>query len=145
MNKVHVGTTKTKTSPTLAPADLQFHAGARLLRAATIGRSVWERAVDAPAGGTGVYIFVRDNVTDIARGPTPANVANPLDLPNRLAWFSSPDLKVDTPFLGIGSFHTPPSTKEYTPSGALDFIGYQQLDNNLARKPATSRVYAPDL
>jgi len=128
--------------PNVATADLQFHAGARLLRAATIGRSVWERAVDAPAGGTGVYIFVRDNVTDIARGPTPANVANPLDLPNRLDWFSSLDLKVDTPFLGIGSFQTPASTKDYTPSGAIDFIGYQQLDNNLARKAATSRVYA---
>jgi photosystem II stability/assembly factor-like uncharacterized protein len=128
--------------PNVAVADLQFHDGARLLRAATIGRSVWERAVDAPAGGTGVDIFVRDNVTDIARGATAVNVANPLDLPNRLDWFTSLDLKVDTPFLGIGSFQTPASTVDYTPATAIDFIGYQKLDNNLARKAATSRVYA---
>ncbi|HEY2117529.1 MAG TPA: hypothetical protein VGJ51_20675 [Candidatus Angelobacter sp.] len=128
--------------PNVAVADLQFHAGARLLRAATIGRSVWERAVDAPATGTGVDVFVRDNITDVARGDTPVNVANPLDSPNRLDWFNSLDLKVDTPFPVIGSFQTPTSTLDYTSSTAIDFIGFQQLDNNLARRAATSRIYA---
>jgi photosystem II stability/assembly factor-like uncharacterized protein len=77
---------------------LAIHNPSRLLRAATFGRGVWERPIDALACPS-VDIFMRDNILDTGRGAAPSGVPHPFDPANLVWWWQSEDIKVDaTPF-----------------------------------------------
>jgi Sortilin, neurotensin receptor 3, len=127
--------------PNTAVADLQFHEGRRLLRAATSGRGVWEIPVDAPPAAGTVTIHVRDSLVDAGRQPTPLTAPNPIKPGADVKAFDSVDLKVDTPFPIFGGFQTPKSTVDYTEGGAADFIAFQQFSDDSPRSTTTSRVY----
>src|SRR5262249_10793277 len=99
------GTTWTQFSqglPNCAIFDLKLHTPARLLRAATHGRGMWERRLDVPATPA-VDLFVRDHLLDTGRAsPSPANVVaafeDPLQhvaLGDVLNWWMCADIKVD--------------------------------------------------
>ena len=122
--------------------DLQFHPTRRLLRAATMGRSVWERPVD-PIGTpeTQADIFIRDNVIDIGRFDTPVSGADPLAVTGDLSWFDAVDIKVDASATFEGGFQTAPGTIDYTPGGAIDYVGFQRLTSEGLLKDCDTRVY----
>jgi photosystem II stability/assembly factor-like uncharacterized protein len=77
-----------------------FHLGiqnsARLIRAASFGRGVWERPLDGPPGQL-VDIYLRDDILDPARGPAPLGVPHPFAPANLVWWWQSEDIKVDAP------------------------------------------------
>jgi photosystem II stability/assembly factor-like uncharacterized protein len=132
----------TDNLPNVAVADLQIHAGTRLLRAATIGRSVWERSIRVPAAAApAVDLFIRDSIVDLGRGPTPSGIPDPLHPSDQITFHSGADIKLDTPFPVVGGFQTPQSTLDYTPGGAIDYIGFQRLGHDNARRATTSRLY----
>ncbi|MDM0043060.1 hypothetical protein QTH91_01065 [Variovorax dokdonensis] len=127
----------------LAPVvDLQFHPAHRLLRAATMGRSVWERPVD-PLGApeTQADLYIRDNVIDIGRFDTPDSGTDPLAASGTLAWFDAVDIKVDSSALFEGGFQTAPGTIDYTPAGALDYVGFQKLGSEGLLRDCDARVH----
>jgi hypothetical protein len=69
--------------PNCAVFDLKLHSKSRLLRAATHGRGLWERKLDAVAMSD-VDLYVRDNVMDTGRGgPTPSSVKAAFEDPTR--------------------------------------------------------------
>src|SRR5262249_46521677 len=82
--------------------DLAFHRGARMLRAATQSRGMWEIPVDLQTQ-PGVEVYMRDTVVDTGRlTPSLSNVDDPFTTGQRVFWWQSPDIKVD-----ISPFHTP--------------------------------------
>ncbi|PYO57860.1 MAG: hypothetical protein DMD83_06985 [Candidatus Rokuibacteriota bacterium] len=131
--------------PNVAIIDLQFHRSSRLLRAATSGRSVWERAVDKdPATLPDVDLYVRDSIVDLGRRDTQSDVEDPLDLKAKNYWWSGADLVVDTPSFGgglFGGFQTPASTVDYKEDSPIDYVGFRQLEYRHPRKGSKSRVY----
>lgn len=132
----------TDNLPNVAVADLQIHAAGRLLRAATIGRSVWERSIRVPAAAPpAVDLFIRDSIVDLGRGTTPSGITDPLHPGDQITFHSGADIKLDTPFPVVGGFQTPKSTIDYTPGGAIDYIGFQRLGHDNARRATTSRLY----
>ena len=52
------------------------------------------------------------------------------------------DIKIDTPFLGLGSFTTPASTQDYTTNTGADYMAFAQLGSDNLRRGVTSRIYA---
>lgn len=126
-------------------SDLQIHRPTRTIRASTRGRSVWERRLDAPAPPATpppfVDLYVRDNPIDLALRDTREDEEDPLDRSERLNWYSSPDIKVDAPGLLTGSYDTPASTVDYSPSGSIDFIGFESLEHDDPREQDEARVY----
>lgn len=127
--------------PNCAIADLQLHNKKRLLRAATIGRSIWERRLDPPPVSPRAGLYVRHNLLDMGRSTTPEDgVINPLDPDETLQWYSSADIIVDTPF-GRREFQKPKSTMTYTDGGDIDYIGFAQLKHYDPRSGTQSRVY----
>lgn len=77
--------------------DLVLHQPRRLLRAATFGRSVWERPLDV-AVAPAVDIYFRDNIVDTGRvQPTPSGVSDPFTPSTLDWWWQSEDIKVDGP------------------------------------------------
>jgi hypothetical protein len=75
--------------------DLVIHEPSRLLRAATHGRSVWERPIDK-AVGPRVDLYLRDNVLDTGRVSTASGAPHPFK-PGELVWpWQSADVKVDS-------------------------------------------------
>ncbi|MDT0484697.1 WD40/YVTN/BNR-like repeat-containing protein [Streptomyces doebereineriae] len=113
--------------------DLALHSKRRLLRAATHGRSVWERPVDA--GQTKmVDLYVRDTVLDSGRvQPSPSGVADPFDpspTPGTMWWWQSPDILVDAP---------EPNYQTTNPVG--DYVALTQLAHRTARRDRTNRFY----
>jgi photosystem II stability/assembly factor-like uncharacterized protein len=99
------GTTWTQYSqglPNVAVYDMRLHMPSRLLRAATHGRGMWEKKLDA-ASMPDVNIFVRDNLMDTGRSiPSPSGVKaafeDPLQyvaLGDYVYWFQCADIKID--------------------------------------------------
>jgi photosystem II stability/assembly factor-like uncharacterized protein len=128
--------------PNAAVADLQFHAARRLLRAATAGRSVWERPVDPPAAaGSGVDLYVRHNLLDVGRRPSPSAVPDPLQPDRQVFYYDGRDVRLDTPFPIVGGFQKLKGTVDFTPDGPIDFLGFEQLEHGDPRAGSTSRVY----
>ncbi len=122
--------------------DLQFHPSRRLLRAATMGRSVWERPVDPIAvPETQADIYIRDNVIDVGRFDTPLSGADPLASAGNLAWFDAVDIKADASATFEGGFQTAPGTVDYTPGGALDYVGFQRLASEGLLRDCDTRVH----
>jgi len=131
--------------PNVSIADLQFHRKAKLLRAATMGRSVWEIRTDTPAPPPpNATIYIRRNIIDVGRDPVPADAVDPLDPSNHITPFSGADIKIDTPHLFSSGFIVPPSFEVYGDNTSrADYISFPQLDTlNEFRKSKKSRVYA---
>src|SRR5258708_6462547 len=132
--------------PNVAVLDLEIHTPSRLMRAATHGRGVWERPIDA-ATCRAVDIYVRDTLLDTGRRPTPVWDPDPLHPPpsdplsgilspfppyDLMAWYCSVDIKVDSP---------DPTTGHYqTPTAALDYLAFGTLRGMLPHRGRTSRV-----
>jgi hypothetical protein len=120
--------------PNCAVHDLQFFAPKRLLRAATHGRSVWERPVDA-ATTPAVDVYMRDDPVD--RGltfPTPSGVEHPFIVGDTIYWYQSVDIKVDSP---------DPVTNAYQSTGTnIDYIEFEELTHDNPRRSSFVRVFA---
>lgn len=96
--------------------DLQLHAGARLLRAATHGRGVYEYRLDPPVLG-GVELYVRDTFLDLGRGGPTDGRSDPSIWPTAPVWhWLSPNIKVDAP--------TPGGYQ--TPTNQIDFLQFHE-------------------
>jgi hypothetical protein len=76
---------------------LAIHGPRRLVRAATHGRSIWERPIDTPVCPL-VDLYVRDNILDSGRvTPSPSGQPHPFQPGTNVYWWQSADIKVDTP------------------------------------------------
>jgi photosystem II stability/assembly factor-like uncharacterized protein len=127
--------------PNTAIYDLQLHAPTRLLRAATHGRGLWERKIDA-ATLPNVDIYVRDHLMDTARIlPTPAPATATFDDPlqhvavgGSLWWWMCADAKVDSPA---------PVTHSYQmPVAAVDYLAFETLlAHRDTQRTVLNRVY----
>ncbi len=132
----------TDNLPNAVIADIQFHRTTKLLRAATMGRGVWE--IDTPANAASppaTTIFIRRNIIDTGRAAVPADAVDPLNASNHINPFSGADIKIDTPL--FGGYATPASYQTYgdVNSGA-DYVAFSQLDtSNVFRRNNKSRVY----
>ncbi|MGW6981640.1 glycosyl hydrolase [Streptomyces sp. NPDC054932] len=118
--------------PNVPVFHLAVHGPRRLLRAATHGRSVWERPIDATTAGM-VDLYVRDNVADSGRGfPSPTGVPDPFDPTgnNVLWWWQSPDIVVDAP------------TPNYqTALPVSDFVALSRIQHEWLQRGGVNRVY----
>jgi photosystem II stability/assembly factor-like uncharacterized protein len=77
--------------------DLAIHSPRRLLRAATHGRSVWERPIDTTVCPL-VDLYMRDDIVDTGRvQPTQAYQTDPFIPGTLISWWESVDIKVDAP------------------------------------------------
>ena len=96
--------------------DLQLHAGARVLRASTHGRGVYEYRLDPPALG-GVELYIRDTSLDLARGESTDGRPDPSVGPTTPVWhWLSPNIKVDAP--------TPSGYQ--TPTNQINFFQFHE-------------------
>lgn len=126
--------------PNAAVVDLQLHSSG-LLRAATMGRSLWERPIDAVAAPpTTADVYIRDNRIDIGRFETPASGADPTAPADTLEWWRGADIKIDTDRT-FGGFEDPSSTEDYSSGAPMDYIGFQQLDDDDFNQGKRSRVH----
>lgn len=76
---------------------LAIHGPRRLLRAATHGRSIWERPIDTGMCSM-VDLYVRDNILDSGRvTPSPSGQPHPFQPGTNVYWWQSADIKVDAP------------------------------------------------
>ena len=76
---------------------LLVHEPTRLVRAATHGRSIWERPIDT-ATCPMVDLYVRDNILDTGRAaPSPTGQPHPFEPSQNVYWWHSADIKVDAP------------------------------------------------
>jgi hypothetical protein len=86
-----------KGLPNALVKDLLLHPKARLLRAATQARGVWEIAVDA-ATMPDVDIYLRDNAIDTGRDPSSSvGVNDPFQFGAQTFWWQCQDIKIDSP------------------------------------------------
>jgi photosystem II stability/assembly factor-like uncharacterized protein len=119
--------------PNCSVQDLQLFEPGRLLRAATHGRSIWERPID-PEMSPPVQLYVRDNFLDTGRGtPSPSGVVDPFDATGSVYWWQSADIKVDSPDPATGAFTFPDMNVDY-----LQFEHHQHED---PPRHAPVRVY----
>ena len=125
-------------------ADLQIDQPTRIIRAATHGRSVWERRLDPVATATPVDLFVRDTRSDVARRDTRPSEEDPLN-PNAvgkdLVWHASLDVRVDAPTFLRGQYQTAASTVDYSPGGAIDFLGFERIGHENPREAQDVKLY----
>jgi len=116
--------------PNAPVIDLAIHPVRRLLRAATYGRSIWERPIDAAVLPM-VDLYMRDNIVDSGRvRPTPRGLPHPLDPAIWLGHWQSEDIKVDSP---------DPDFETATP--VTDCVGFARLEHRSARRGVTNRFY----
>jgi photosystem II stability/assembly factor-like uncharacterized protein len=119
--------------PNVPVFDLELHGPRRLLRAATHGRSIWERPIDLTSCPL-VDLYVRDDLVDSGRvQPTPSGVPDPLSPAGTLTfWWQSPDIKVDAP-----------EPNFQTPSPISDYVAFEAaIVHRTARRGRTNRFYA---
>jgi hypothetical protein len=120
---------------------LQLHSASRRLRAGTLGRSVWEIALDEP--DRAVDLFLRDSVIDIGRAdaaqPTLESGAHPFEPAVNIAWTDGIDIKLDTERRFIGGFESLGSVNY--DGVAVDYLGFEELEGDDPRSGAQSRVY----
>jgi photosystem II stability/assembly factor-like uncharacterized protein len=126
--------------PNTAVYDLKLHGPSRLLRAATHGRGLWERKVDATTAPN-VELFVRDHLMDTAHAsPAPgvaAAFADPLHgvtLGQQLWWWMCADAKIDSPE-GL-----PPSYQ--IPVSSVDYVAFEaRLAHRSVKRQRSNRLY----
>lgn len=120
--------------PNCSIQDIQFFGPKRLVRAATHGRSIWERPADA---GTCPLsdVYMRDNHLDTAlTTPPPSGVQHPYVPTKTLHWWQSADIKIDAPDA---------STNLYTTPGLnINYIDFEELTHNNPRRDTYVRVFA---
>ncbi len=110
---------------------IAMHGPRRLVRAATYGRSVWERPADA-AMCTSYDLYVRDSILDSGRVlPSPSGHPNPIAPPERAFWYQSVDVKVDAP---------EPSYQ--TPAPVQDYVAFVDIQHRSPRRGRVNRFYA---
>jgi hypothetical protein len=103
--------------PDAAVFDLQLHPTARLLRAATHGRGMFEWRLDPPAQAD-VDLYVRDTALDVGRFPTVEGFTDPETWPAvPVLHYLSRNIKVDVP--------TPAGYQ--TPTSAIDFLQFNDV------------------
>jgi hypothetical protein len=93
--------------PEAGVTDLKLHPTRRLLRAATYGRGVWEREIDALTAN-GVELYLRDSTLDVGRWSTVDWLADPESGTSphaQVRHWESPNLKVDPPS-SAGTYQT---------------------------------------
>lgn len=116
--------------PNAAVFKLAIHGSSRLLRAATHGRSIWERPLDTVMCPM-VDLYFRDTDVDSGRvQPTPSNVPHPFTPAVNVHWWQSPDVKVDSPATGF-----------QTAAAFTDYLSYHRLLNRSAQRGTTNRFY----
>lgn len=99
--------------PTVPVFDLALYSPLRLLRAATHGRSIWERPIDSPMCPM-VDLYLRDYILDTGRvQPTHAYQPDPLDPTQLVSWWESVDVKVDAQEGNPPAFQTPSPINDY--------------------------------
>jgi hypothetical protein len=104
--------------PEAAVTDLAAHRRARLLRAATHGRGVWEIQLDAVAG-TEPELYLRVNTADTgrisggSRFPWLEGAPDPRRKTFNVWHWQSPDIKVRRPSLGGPTLSTPPDLLDF--------------------------------
>lgn len=117
--------------PNVPVFELEIHGPRRLVRAATHGRSIWERPIDTASCPT-VDLYLRDNVLDSGRvQPSPSGQPHPFDPSTNVYWWQSADVKVDAPDPG---FQTTTPVDDYTD---FEFA----LDHETVRRNRTNRFY----
>jgi photosystem II stability/assembly factor-like uncharacterized protein len=127
--------------PNTAVYDLRLHGPTRLLRAATHGRGLWERKLDA-AGMPDVDLYLRDHHMSTARiVPTPAPVTATLEDPlqhvalgDSLWWWMCADAKVDAP--------APVTHRYQLPVADVDYLAFEtRLAHRNPQRGVLNRVY----
>jgi photosystem II stability/assembly factor-like uncharacterized protein len=120
--------------PNCSVQDLKFFLPNRLLRAATHGRSIWERPVDRSTCPL-TDVYMRDDFIDTGIVlPTPSGVEHPFVVGDTVYWYQSVDIKVDSP---------DPVTNTYqTPTPNIDYIQFEEINHDNPRRQTHVRVYA---
>jgi photosystem II stability/assembly factor-like uncharacterized protein len=126
--------------PNVAVYDLKLHAPTRLLRAATHGRGMWERDIDATTCGD-ASIYLRDNVMHTGRGTAPSGQASVIeDLTQHIAlndpvyWWQCADAKID-------AMEGSPPSFQFEVSD-VDFVTYEvSLTHRNPQRGRINRVY----
>ena len=101
--------------PDAGVMDLALHAPRRLLRAATHGRSVYERTLDT-APKPGVELYIRDTQLDQGRFATINGLPDPTQQGQTVVHYRGPDIKLDTPDVN-GQYQFPLT-------GTIDFLAF---------------------
>jgi hypothetical protein len=101
--------------PDAGVLDLALHGPRRLLRAATHGRSVYERTLDA-VPKPGIELYVRDTQLDQGRFATTNGLPDPTQQGQTVVHYRGPDIKLDTP--DVGGHYQFPLT------GTIDFLQF---------------------
>jgi hypothetical protein len=123
---------------------------ARVLRAATFGRGVWERAlaeIDAgqpPGDCQGTDVYVRDSLLDSGRGPTPADVEDPLRPGKHRKSTDAIDIKMQA-LDDDGAFEPFANNVPYLPEDDAtadpDFIGFQLMGRDPVQAGQETHVF----
>jgi photosystem II stability/assembly factor-like uncharacterized protein len=127
--------------PNCAVFDLRLHEAIRILRAATHGRGLWEKLVDA-SSTPAVDIYVRDHVMDTARIFPPqygiaASFEDPLRyvaLGDQQFFWMCADIKVDALEGTVPSYQMPVA--------AVDYVAFEsKLQHRQPQRTKVNRVY----
>jgi hypothetical protein len=113
--------------PDAAVLDLQIHPTARLLRAATHGRSMFEYKLDPPPQAD-VELYSRDTSLDVGRANTVDGLSDPETWPAQpVLHYLSRNIKVDVP--------TPAGYQ--TPTSSIDFLIFNDVIIDGSQQTAT--------
>jgi photosystem II stability/assembly factor-like uncharacterized protein len=138
------GTTWTPFSdglPNCAVFDLKLHSQARLLRAGTHGRGMWERKLDVTSLPN-ADLYVRDHLMDSGRtSPSPSGVAAAFEDPLQYVtlgapqyWWTCADIKVDALEGVVPAYQMPVA--------AVDYVAFEsKLQHRNAQRGRVNRVY----
>jgi photosystem II stability/assembly factor-like uncharacterized protein len=127
--------------PNCAVFDLKLHGPARLLRAGTHGRGLWERKLDV-ASLPSVNLYVRDHLMDTGRSiPSSYGIAAGFEDPLQYValgapqyWWMCADIKVDALEGTVPAYQMPVS--------AVDFVAFESsLQHRNAQRGRVNRVY----
>jgi hypothetical protein len=126
--------------PNIAAYDLKLHPTTRLLRAATHGRGMWEREIDATTSSDSV-IYLRDNVMHTGRSTAPSGIASVIEdqlhhiaLNDPVYWWQCADAKID-------AMEGSPLAYQM-PVADVDFVTYEAtLSHRDPQRGRTNRVY----
>jgi photosystem II stability/assembly factor-like uncharacterized protein len=127
--------------PNCAVFDLKLHGPARLLRAATHGRGMWERKLDV-AAMPNADLYLRDHLMDSGRtSPSPYGIAAGFEDPLQYVtlgapqyWWTCSDIKVDA-LEGPGPAYQ-------LPVAGVDYVTFEsQLQHRNAQRGRVNRVY----
>ncbi|MDB5354914.1 MAG: hypothetical protein JWN24_1367 [Phycisphaerales bacterium] len=129
--------------PEAAVTDLAVQSRARLLRAATHGRGVWEIALDA-ASGTDPDLYLRVNYADTgrvlggARYSWVENHQDPTAKGFQVYHWMSPDVKVHRPSLGGPTVSSPPDLLDFS-ANIGDYIDTSDIET--ADEAGLNRIF----